>query len=177
MKPYRLQEVRLSLVRSRRPSFEVHNPRDIAQAFAHLSRNVREEFYAIFLDAANTVICVDHVSTGSIGKSPAEPAEILRTALLVGARALVLVHNHPSGSTTPSADDRQVTTAIADAATLFDIRVFDHLIIGHHGAYFSFADAGLMPSGAHRRQTSSSHKTVTPLTHLDRKGDRHRTLP
>ncbi len=177
MKPYRLQEVKLTLVRSHRPTFEVHNPSDIAKAFAHLSRNVREEFYAIFLDAANTVICVDQVSTGSIGKSLAEPAEILRTALLVGARALVVLHNHPSGSITPSADDRQVTAAIANAAKLFNIRLFDHLIIGHHGAYFSFADAGLMPSGAHRRQTSSSHKTATPLTRLDRKGDRHRALP
>ena len=177
MKPYRLQEVRLSLVRSNHPTFQVGKPADIARAFAHLSKRVREEFYAVFLDAANTVICVDRVSTGSIGKSLAEPAEVLRTALLVGTRAIILVHNHPSGSTTPSPDDRRITAAIAKAAKLFEIRVFDHIIIGHHGAYFSFADAGLMTRAAHRRQTSSPHKTATPLTRLDSKRDRHRTLP
>ena len=162
MKPYRLQEVRLSFVRSSLPTFEVHKPGDIAHAFAHLSTCVREEFYAIFLDATNTALCVDRLSTGTISKSLAEPAEVLRTALLVGARAIILVHNHPAGSTTPSADDRKVTTAIMDAAKLFDIRVLDHIIIGHRSAYYSFADAGLIPSALSLPQQTLAHGTHHP---------------
>ena len=159
MTPYRVQEIKLSFVRSQRPTFQIHKSEDVAKAFADLAQCVREEFYAIFLDAANTVICVDHISTGSIGQSLAEPAEVLRTALLVGARAIIVCHNHPSGSTTPSADDRKVTASITEAAKLFDIRVFDHIIIGRQGAYYSFADAGLLPL-----PTEQQPATPAPVT-------------
>jgi len=144
MTPYRIQEIRLSLVRSRRPIFRVSESAEAAKAFKNLAKGVRESLYAIYLNAANEVIGFERVSTGSIGWTHAEPAEVLRTALITGARALILIHNHPSGSSSPSATDHMVTRAIAQTAKLFKIQLLDHLIIGANGAYYSFADRGII---------------------------------
>ena len=145
MKPYRLQEVRLSLVRSDRPTFEVSSPEQVAAAFADLAHEVRESLYAVYLSGSNKILGVEQVSTGSIGQTVAEPAEILRSALLIGCRALLLVHNHISDNPTPSANDRSVTAAVSKTARLFGIDLLDHIIVGHGGTYFSFKQHGLMP--------------------------------
>jgi DNA repair protein RadC len=146
MEPYRLQEVRLSLVRSEEPTLTIRNSRDVAQVFQHLASDVRESLYAMVLNGANQAICVDHLSTGSAGETIADPAEIIRTALLVAGRAIVLIHNHPSGVPTPSAHDRRITQAVADAAALFQLRLLDHVIIGARGRHYSFADQGVLPA-------------------------------
>jgi DNA repair protein RadC len=148
MRPYRLQEVRLSLVRSARPPLTISEPADVARAFGHLASEVRESFYALFCNAANEVICVDHVSTGNTGTTAADPAEIIRTALLSGARGIAIVHNHPSGSPTPSPDDYHVTRAVAQAAALFHLQLLDHVIIGKRGSFYSFRQAGTLPHEA-----------------------------
>jgi DNA repair protein RadC len=144
-RPYRLQRVKLSLVRSRRAAFQATQPTDVAKAFAHLGREVRESFWTAYLDGANSVICVEQLSVGTIGESHASPAEVVRTALLVGARAVILVHNHPSGHPQPSPQDREVTRRIAEAARIFELTVHDHVIIGTQGRYYSFAEEAILP--------------------------------
>lgn len=145
LQPYRLQEVRLRLVRSRQRPFRTTNAQEVFLAFRHLANDVRESFWAAFLNASNEVICLERTSTGTIGSSPVNPAEVIRTALLVGGRAIILVHNHPSGSPEPSTDDRRATEAMVKAARLFDLTVLDHVIIGTSGRYYSFADEGILP--------------------------------
>jgi DNA repair protein RadC len=140
MTPYRVQEIKLSFVRSKRPTFHANSSTPVAYAFRDLAKEVRESLFAVYLTAANEVIGIERVSTGSIGCTHAEPAEVLRTALIVGAQSIIIIHNHPSGSTIPSDDDHAITEAIAQTAKLFRIRLLDHIIIGANGTYYSFSD-------------------------------------
>lgn len=162
LRPFRLQEVKLTLVRSGRPPFTARTPQDVAHALRHVAGEVRESLFALCLNAVHEVICLDRVSTGSLGSTAAEPAEIIRTALLVGARALILCHNHPSGSVEPSPDDHQVTQRIADAAGLFHLALLDHVIIGPDGRYYSFAEADCLPRSVSAGGRSDPH----PPTYL-----------
>lgn len=145
MRPYRTQEIKLRLVRSRRATFTVNRSGHVAKAFADLSHEPRESLWGVFLNGANEVVCLDRLSTGTINSSLADPAEVIRSALLVASTRIILVHAHPSGLPTPSPQDRITTQDIVNAAALFKIQVLDHVIIGSHGRYYSFADEGALP--------------------------------
>jgi DNA repair protein RadC len=73
----------------------------------------------------------------------ADPRVILKRALEEDAVSLILCHNHPSGSLKPSRADEELTRKIKEAATYFDIKVLDHLIVSEDG-YYSFADEGIL---------------------------------
>ncbi len=148
VRAFRLQEVKLKLLRSGRPPFTARCAGDVARALRHLTSEVRESLVVLCLNAVNEVICLDRVSTGGVGSTTVDPAEIIRTALLVAARALIVCHNHPSGSIEPSADDREVTQRVGDAAALFHLALLDHVIVGTEGRYYSFAEAGCLPKAA-----------------------------
>ena len=83
------------------------------------------------------------VSTGTQSATLVHPREVFRLAIAEGAAGIILVHNHPSGDPTPSADDRAITRQLVDAGKLLDIPVYDHVVIGN-GRYVSFAEAGLL---------------------------------
>ena len=91
----------------------------------------KEHFWAIFLNAQNHYLMHTLVSTGTQSASLVHPREVLGPALRVGAAALILVHNHPSGDPTPSREDLRLTRQLADGARLLDLRLHDHLIIGN----------------------------------------------
>ncbi|MGJ0424797.1 RadC family protein [Methylocystis sp.] len=99
-----------------------------AMAFAE-----REEFRILFLDKRNALIADEVQGVGTIDHTPVYPREIVRRALELGASALILAHNHPSGDPTPSAADIRMTKDIAAIAQPFGITVHDHLIVGRHG--------------------------------------------
>ncbi|MGD9543000.1 MAG: DNA repair protein RadC [Methylocystis sp.] len=99
-----------------------------AMAFAE-----REEFRILFLDKRNALIADEVQGVGTIDHTPVYPREIVRRALELGASALILAHNHPSGDPTPSAADIRMTKDIAVIAQPFGITVHDHLIVGRHG--------------------------------------------
>ena len=98
---------------------------------------------ALHLDAKNRIICFDKVSIGSLNASIVHPREVYKTALLSSAAAVLFIHNHPSGDTTPSREDIDMTKRLKDAGELFGIRVLDHLIVGEEG-YYSFANNGIL---------------------------------
>ena len=102
-----------------------------------------EEFKVAYLNRANRVLGVLEVSTGGITGCVADPRIILAGALKINAVNIILVHNHPSGSTKPSRADQQLTAKIKEAARFLDMDVLDHLIITDDG-YYSFADEGLI---------------------------------
>ena len=97
---------------------------------AHL--NV-ERVRILFLNHQNMLVDDWHVGDGSIDEAAIHPREVIRKALDIGATALILVHNHPSGSPEPSRADIQITQRIAEAGRLLGIVVHDHVIIGRHG--------------------------------------------
>ncbi len=92
-----------------------------------------ERVRVLYLNARNVLILDEHVGDGSIDEAAIHPREVIRRALDLGATALILVHNHPSGSPEPSRADIQITNRIAEAGRLLGITVHDHLIIGREG--------------------------------------------
>lgn len=98
-----------------------------------LQHNTREEFRVIFLDRKNQIISDEVMSRGTVDQAPVYPREIARRALEQECSSLILVHNHPTGDTTPSRADIEMTREIIDALQPFDINVHDHIIVGTGG--------------------------------------------
>ncbi|MEI6634740.1 MAG: DNA repair protein RadC [Chlamydiota bacterium] len=103
----------------------------------------REQFMVIFLNAKNEIIAHEIVNTGTVDRAAVYPRTIVEAALARHAVGLILVHNHPSGHPEPSAEDRAITRAIADACRTVDVRILDHLVIGRAG-HFSFAEENML---------------------------------
>ena len=108
----------------------------------------RESLRVVLLDTKLQLMRTEEVSSGSLNESTAHPREIFRPAFLHSAYAIILVHNHPSGDPAPSDADHRLTRRLAEAATLLQIRLFDHIIIGTadngRRPYFSFREAGVI---------------------------------
>ena len=92
-----------------------------------------EEFRLLFLDRKNALIADEVQQRGTVDHTPVYPREVVKRALDLGASAIILVHNHPSGDPTPSKADIEMTREVAKAAKLLGIEVHDHLIIGRNG--------------------------------------------
>lgn len=91
-----------------------------------------EEFHVLFLNTKNHLISDEIHQRGTIDKSAVYSREVIKRALELGASALILVHNHPSGDPEPSTNDILVTKAICEAGGLFNIRILDHIIVGKY---------------------------------------------
>ncbi|MGN6482321.1 RadC family protein [Luteibacter sp.] len=119
----------------------------IEDAFAFLKvqlAHLRHEVIGcIFLDNRNRVICFEILSNGTINEAPLYPRELIRACLRNHACGVILVHNHPSGDATPSAEDRELTVAMRDALDLLDVRLLDHVVVGA-GVPVSMANRGLI---------------------------------
>ncbi|MEM1066432.1 MAG: DNA repair protein RadC [Pseudomonadota bacterium] len=93
-----------------------------------------EQFRVLYLDVKNAVIADEEQGSGTVNHVPVYPREVLKRALELNAGALILVHNHPSGDTTPSQADIAVTRQIETGAEALSIALHDHLIIGRSDA-------------------------------------------
>ncbi len=99
-----------------------------------------EHFWVISLTSNNTIKFTELIGLGTINQAVVEPREIFRRAIINGAASIIVVHNHPSGNTTPSSEDRRLTSKIKDTAEIIGIKFLDHIIIGD--GFYSFADDG-----------------------------------
>ena len=97
---------------------------------AHLKH---ERVRALYLDSKNRLVSDELLSEGSLDEAAIHPREVVKKALDLGAAALIMVHNHPSGSPEPSRADIQITNRIAEAGRLLGITLHDHVIIGKEG--------------------------------------------
>ncbi len=108
----------------------------------------KEHLVAVLLNTKMRMIGYHVVSVGSLNEAIAHPREIFRAAILAGAYAFVLMHNHPSGDPTPSEADRRLTKRIQEAARIMDINLLDHVVVGtvdaNRAPYFSFQEDGLL---------------------------------
>ena len=93
-----------------------------------------ERVRVLYLDTKNRLIRDEHVADGSIDEAAIHPREVIRRALDLGAAALIIVHNHPSGNPEPSRADIQITGRIAEAGRLLGVELHDHVIIGREGS-------------------------------------------
>jgi DNA repair protein RadC len=99
---------------------------------AAMGFDTHEQLRVLFLDRRNRLIADEVQQRGTVDHTPVYPREVVKRALELSATAVILVHNHPSGDTTPSRADIDMTRAIADAAKALGIVIHDHLIIGRH---------------------------------------------
>lgn len=102
-----------------------------------------EEFRIVFLNSKLKVIAEEVQQRGTINQVAIHPREVIRAAINHGATAIILMHNHPSGDTTPSKSDIDITKQVAEAAKLVNISVLDHLIVSKFTVY-SFKDHGII---------------------------------
>jgi len=120
--------------------------RTSAEVFRHcgvrLSALRKEEFRVILLDGKNRPMREVRISEGSLTASLVHPREVFLPAIEAAAAAIILVHNHPSGDPTPSAEDLEITKRLRQAGELLGIHVLDHIVVGRQ-AYVSFADEQL----------------------------------
>jgi DNA repair protein RadC len=110
---------------------------------AQIAHSKVEEFHILFLDRKNALIKHERQQRGTVDHTPVYIREVVKRALELGASALILVHNHPSGDPTPSKADIAVTKDIVKAAAPLGLTVHDHLIIGR-GQHSSLRDLGLI---------------------------------
>ncbi len=122
-------------VNSSREAFEVLLPT--------LGDLEHEEFWILYLNNANKILLSAQLSKGGLTGTLVDVRLVMKKALELGAVALILAHNHPSGSLRPSKADKEVTQKLKKGASALDIKVLDHLIVTQKD-YFSFADGGLL---------------------------------
>ena len=104
----------------------------------------KEAFSVLLLNVKNKVIGIKTVSVGTLDVSIVHPREVFKAAILNSAKSIMIFHNHPSGDTTPSREDINLTKRLVDAGNLLGIKVLDHIILGDNGKYLSMVGAGWM---------------------------------
>ena len=120
----------------------LRTPSQCAATLIRLLEDEPSEVFAIVcLNTKLRVIAYHEVSRGTLDSSLAHPREVFRAAILTNAAGIILVHNHPSGDPSPSAEDRALTHRLRAVGTLLGIEVLDHLVIGD-GQYYSFKETG-----------------------------------
>jgi DNA repair protein RadC len=121
----------------------LHSSQDVIDYLTHSLRGLKKEvFTVIFLDASHAIIDSAVVAEGTLTVNTVYPREIIKKALDFHAAALIIAHNHPSGSLQPSPQDMKLTRSLFMLCSSMQIQLLDHLVIGD-GSY-SFADNGLM---------------------------------
>lgn len=131
-----------------RSAFEENPVQYLRSAFEE--NPVQEAFYCLYLDRRNHPIGRHMVSLGTATSTLVSPREVFRGAIVAGAVALCVAHNHPSGDPAPSSADLKVTRMLSEAARLLEIALIDHVIVGDPKAdpagrgYYSFREAGLL---------------------------------
>ncbi len=150
--PAKIAQVKAALELGRRLLAEVEraarprvtSSKDVVDLVAPRLRGLQyERCEVILLNGGNEVVALETLSEGSLTESPVYPREILQRANRHHAAAVILVHNHPSGQSQPSAGDRALTEELVLAGDLLRVPLVDHVIIGRRDHY-SFADRGLI---------------------------------
>jgi DNA repair protein RadC len=122
----------------------IRSSEDVLDYLRHNLRDKSKEvFMIIYLNGRNQILKMEKLFEGTLNTSAVYPREVVKRALENDASALVLVHNHPSGNSSPSQDDLTITKKLKDAVKTIDIYIHDHLIIAGNDVY-SFADHGLI---------------------------------
>ncbi|MDJ0950310.1 MAG: DNA repair protein RadC [Alphaproteobacteria bacterium] len=115
----------------------------LAYCHASMAYGKTEQFRLLFLDRKNKLIADEVQQQGTVDHTPLYPREVVKRALELGASAIILVHNHPSGDPTPSAADIEMTREVSKAAAAVGVTVHDHVVIAQSG-HVSFRSEGLL---------------------------------
>ena len=128
-----------------KPRISICNPSDSLSILNHLYNGLEKEyFYSLILNARNQLMGIDLVSVGSLNASLVHPREVFKPAILLSAAAIICSHNHPSGDSTPSRDDIDLTRRLGEAGEIVGISLLDHLIFSPPGSLLSFKETGML---------------------------------
>ncbi|NPE28757.1 DNA repair protein RadC [Methanococcoides sp. SA1] len=139
----------------------LHSSTDVRDYLIHALRGLKNEILTvIYLDSSHAILDTETVAEGTINVNTVYPRELVKKALLHNAAAIIIAHNHPSGSLEPSLQDMELTRTLFLLGSMMQIKVLDHLIIGEGS--FSFADNNLMTqiSDECRNTMESLHSSV-----------------
>jgi DNA repair protein RadC len=140
---YYLPSIRLCLVQEKSKSkclYAIKSPEDAAKLLNPLRLAAEEHFVSLHLNAKHEVIGLHEVSHGTLSASLVHPREVFKAALLANSFAIIVCHNHPSGSViTPSSEDIETTRQLLRAGKLLGIGVIDHLILGPDGSEIAYS--------------------------------------
>jgi len=146
----KVNEIKISYKERVKPSLR-KNISSSKDAFELLYENwnkntigLHESFKVVLLNNSNKVKGIYQLSQGSITGTMVDLRILFAVIIKSLSVGIILTHNHPSGKLKPSVSDKQLTEKIKKAATFFDIKVLDHLIISPDGRYYSFSDNGLL---------------------------------
>jgi DNA repair protein RadC len=141
---YTIKTVKVTLAAAEPPPRKAGSPLDAAAIlrpiFAGLDPD-QEHLVILTLDNKRRVTGYKVCHSGGMTSSVVDPRIVFRSALLLGATAIIVAHNHPAGDPAPSAEDRQITDALKQAGTILEIPVLDHIILGDGQRFFSFAQS------------------------------------
>ncbi len=135
----------------------VSNPAEVCNVLKPLilEHDDVEVLYGVFLDAKNHIIAIEKLFSGTITGTQVYPREILKRAITLKSASIILAHNHPSGDTTPSSEDKATTTRIALILIAMSLSLHDHIIIGK--GYHSMADSGWLSKEISRLKSLLTH--------------------
>lgn len=123
---------------------KINSPSDIYEFYYQQLRDKKQEhFYVIYLNTKNKIIKDKLLYVGILNESLLHPRDIFKEAYLINASSIIIIHNHPSGDTTPSKADEIITNQIKIVGTHLGIQLTDHVIISHQ-EYFSFKENSLL---------------------------------
>ena len=142
-KKYELAEITISFSTKVKVKPKIRRSHDVydllKQIYDDEKVELREEFIVLYLTRAQEVLGFQRLAVGGATSVIVDIRHILATALKANAIGFILSHNHPSGSLSPSPEDRKLTRSLVKAAEFHELKVFDHVIYTRHG-YYSFAD-------------------------------------
>lgn len=141
MEQFILREVNINY--GKREEIKTFNgPEDVVEFLRKIApNNSQEHVIAIYLDGSHAPIGYSVVTTGSANCAPVHPREVFQRAVMLGACAIILAHNHPSGSIRKSREDDQVTARIGEAGVILGIKLLDHVIFTD-SEHFSYNESG-----------------------------------
>lgn len=123
---------------------QLSSPSDVVEFLKNYIGTLSEEkMVAIFLNASNKVICYDDISDGTVARSAVYPSKIVKKAVPIDARSVIVAHNHPGGICKPSQNDIIATEAVQKALKAVEIVLLDHIIVTSSD-FYSFKDNGLI---------------------------------
>ena len=119
---------------------KVRDATDIAKSFDEISGMDKEAFFVVTLNTKMIEIDRHMISLGTLNASLVHPREVFKPAILDSAACVALVHNHPTGDTTPSKEDDATTTRLVESGRILGITVIDHVIVGSGSSFYSYQD-------------------------------------
>lgn len=125
------------------PKARLTQPSQIWELFRWLGRESKEWMIVLLMDGKNRISAIDICSIGTLNQSLCHPREIFKSALISSCAAIVILHNHPTGCTMPSAEDISITKRLKEASEIIGIRLLDHLVVSD-SEYTSFVERGLL---------------------------------